>query len=289
MGTVLAVKDRPQPGRSDQRGAEARLPLSVFLIVRNEARRLSRTLEAVAALADDIVVVDSGSTDETCAIARAFGARVIVNTPFPGYGEQKRFAEAACRHDWVLNVDADEVISQALRQEIRALLSQPRIEADGYAVKIVEVLPGEESPAEGAHGLSAVRLYRRSRGSYNPSPVHDRVEMADGAVTARLRGVVEHHSILTLDQFAAKLSAYSALQAADAHRRGRRVSSLRVGVEFPYAFLRAYVGRRQFRRGVVGFLMALHYALFRTTRMAKIHALGSENRTLRALLALDTP
>ncbi|GMA76660.1 hypothetical protein GCM10025880_30770 [Methylorubrum aminovorans] len=87
----------------------APLPISVFIIVKNEADRLGASLAAVRDLADDIVVVDSGSTDGTQALAASLGARVIHND-WPGYGRQKRFAEGQCRHDWVLNLDADEVV-----------------------------------------------------------------------------------------------------------------------------------------------------------------------------------
>src|ERR671928_1972393 len=98
------------------------LPLSVFIIARNEADRLGATIRAVRELTDDLVVVDSGSTDGTQAVAEALGARVIHN-PWPGYGPQKRFAEEQCRHDWLLNLDADEVVPPELAENIRALFA----------------------------------------------------------------------------------------------------------------------------------------------------------------------
>src|SRR3712207_4928412 len=98
------------------------LPLSVFIIARNEADRIGATIRAVRDLTDDLVVIDSGSTDGTQAVAEELGARVIFNA-WPGYGPQKRFGEEQCRHDWILNLDADEELSPALREEIRSLFA----------------------------------------------------------------------------------------------------------------------------------------------------------------------
>jgi glycosyltransferase involved in cell wall biosynthesis len=105
-----AVTPRPVP------------PLSVFIIARDEADRITRTLEAVSALSDDIIVIDSGSRDGTVALAKEAGARVIHNE-WPGYGQQKRFAEQQCRHNWMLNLDADEVVPPELAGEIAALFA----------------------------------------------------------------------------------------------------------------------------------------------------------------------
>ena len=101
--------------------ASRKIPVSCFLITRNEEDVLDTALRSVVDLVDEIVVVDSGSSDRTVAIARCYGARVIERA-WPGFGPQKRFAERACRNDWVLNLDADEALSPELAQEIRALL-----------------------------------------------------------------------------------------------------------------------------------------------------------------------
>src|SRR3954463_10532396 len=98
------------------------LPISIFIIAQNEADRIGDTIRAVRGLSDDVVVIDSGSTDGTQAAAEALGARVIYN-PWPGYGPQKRFAEDQCRHKWMLNLDADEVTPPGLFQEIIALFA----------------------------------------------------------------------------------------------------------------------------------------------------------------------
>jgi glycosyltransferase involved in cell wall biosynthesis len=247
------------------------LPISVFIIARNESERLGRTLQAIAGLVDDLVVIDSGSTDDTVAVAERAGARVIVNTPFPGYGPQKRFAEDACRNDWVLNIDADEVVSAHLREEIVQLFGTSRDLADAYFIRIIDMLPGETAPPPLAYSVSPVRLYRLSRGRYRNSTVHDRVVLEAGARTKHLSGPILHYSITSLGEQMEKLQRYSTLQAADLLAAGRVPSRLRIVVEFPLSFLKAYIGRRYALRGVYGYLVALNYAYYRSLRLAKAY------------------
>ncbi len=119
--------------------------LSIFIIARDEADRIGRTIAAVRDLSDDIVLVDSGSQDDTVAIAEALGARVLHND-WPGYGPQKRFAEDQCRHNWLLNIDADEVAPPDLVEEIRRSLAGGAPGIDGFRIRIAEIFPGEERP-----------------------------------------------------------------------------------------------------------------------------------------------
>jgi glycosyltransferase involved in cell wall biosynthesis len=242
--------------------------LSIFIIARDEADRIARTIEAVRGLSDDIVLVDSGSTDGTQAIAEKLGARVIFN-PWPGYGEQKRFAEEQCRHDWLLNIDADEVVPSDLAAEIAALFGGTGPAADAYKIRIAEIFPGEPAPHRFAYALAPVRLYRKDKGRYSPSPVHDRVDLAPDARVARLKGTVHHYSVRSLGEQMTKLNSYSDAQADDLDRRGQTLSVFRLAVEFPANFIKAYVGRRHALRGVYGFMTAMNYAFYRYLRVAK--------------------
>ncbi|MCA0422587.1 MAG: glycosyltransferase family 2 protein [Proteobacteria bacterium] len=246
--------------------AENATGLSVFVITRNEADRLPRTLAAVVGLSDDIVVVDSGSTDATCAIAEQFGARVIHNE-WPGYGPQKRFAEEQCRHTWLLNIDADEVIPPDLAREIRAAIASDA--ADAYEIRIAEIFPSEERPHPWAYALAPVRLYRKDKGRYSPSPVHDRVDLIPGARVARLKGTIHHFSVRSIGDQIAKLNAYTDQQVRDLANRGKHIPAWRLFVEFPAAFLKAYILRRHFVRGYYGVITAANHAFYRWLRVAK--------------------
>jgi len=243
-------------------------PLSIFIIARDEADRIGRTIAAVRSLSDDIVVVDSGSTDGTQALAEGLGARVI-ERPWPGYGQQKRFAEEQCRHPWLLNLDADEVTPPELAAEIAGLFAQGEPAADAYQLRIAEIFPGEGAPHRFAYALAPVRLYRSDKGRYSPSPVHDRVDLAPGARVARLKGTIHHYSVRSLGEQIAKLNAYSDAQADDLDKRGETLSALRLALEFPGNFLKAYIGRRHALRGVYGFMTAMNYAFYRYLRVAK--------------------
>jgi glycosyltransferase involved in cell wall biosynthesis len=242
--------------------------LSIFIIARDEADRIGRTIEAVRGLSDDIVLVDSGSTDGTQAIAERLGARVLFN-PWPGYGQQKRFAEEQCRHDWLLNIDADEVVPSDLAAEIAALFAGTGPAADACEIRIAEIFPGEPAPHRFAYALAPVRLYRKDKGRYSPSPVHDRVDLVPGARVARLKGTVHHYSVRSLGEQMSKLNSYSDAQADDLDRRRQSLSVFRLAVEFPANFIKAYIGRRHALRGVYGFMTAMNYAFYRYLRVAK--------------------
>lgn len=244
------------------------LPLSVFIIAQNEVDRIGATIRAVRALTDDLVVVDSGSTDGTQALAQSLGARVIHHA-WPGYGPQKRFAEEQCRHPWLLNVDADEVVPDDLAARIRALFTAGEPARSAYRIGIAEIFPGEGRPHPWAYTLTPVRLYRRDRGRYSPSPVHDRVDLAPGVAAGRLKGVIHHFSVRSLGDQLDKLNRYSDQQADDLAARGVAIPTWRLFVELPGNFLKAYLGRRHFVRGTYGFLTAMNYAISRHLRVAK--------------------
>jgi glycosyltransferase involved in cell wall biosynthesis len=244
------------------------LPLSVFIIARDEADRIGATIHGIRSLTDDLVVVDSGSMDGTQDVAASFGARVIHND-WPGYGPQKRFAEDQCRHVWVLNVDADEVVTEALAREIRGLFAQGAPEADAYEVPITEVFPGEKAPHRFAYSLAPVRLYRRDKGRYVESKVHDRVAFSEPVTIRRLRNTIHHYSVRSLGDQIIKLAAYAEQQAEDLDRRGKRLAAWRIITEFPLCFLKAYVARRHFVRGLYGVMTAVNFAYFRWLRVAK--------------------
>ena len=247
------------------------LPVSCFIIAKNEADRIEDAIRSVHAwVAEIVVVVDAASSDGTEEVARRHGA-VVIRNAWRGYGPQKRFAEDCCRNNWLLNLDADEAVTPELKAEIHNLFAAGEPAADGYEIAIVDLFPGETRPSVFAHRLAPVRLYRRDRGRYVDSPVHDRVAFASDARIARLSGVMHHRSIRSLGDQISKLDRYSTMQAEDFVARGRRLPLVRVYAEFPLAFLKAWIGRRLILRGTYGFLVAMNYAMFRHMRVAKVY------------------
>lgn len=254
-----------------------RIPLSAFIIAFNEAHRIGKTIDAVKDLADDIVVVDSGSTDGTRMLAREHGARVI-HRDWHGYGHQKRFAESQCKHEWLLNLDADEVVTQGLKSEMEALFNGSKPPPPGvYSMRICEVMPGESAPRPFAYAHRYIRLYHRSAGSYRPSTVHDTVQVNRGFKVKRLKGKVHHHSAVTVGTQIAKFNNYTDALVEDMQRRHVIRPAWRLFFEFPVAFFKAYVMRRYFLRGIRGHTSAMSYAFFRYLRLAK-HVEARQNK-----------
>jgi glycosyltransferase involved in cell wall biosynthesis len=248
-------------------GAKPLPDFSIFIIALNEADRIGRTIEAIRGLSDDIIVVDSGSTDGTQEIAKRAGARVMHND-WPGYGPQKRFAESQCRYEWLFNLDADEFVPPELVEEIRDLMTEHK-NFDGVEIPIAEMFPGEKKPHRFAYTLNPVRIYNRQRGRYVESIVHDRVAFDQPPRLKRIKHIIHHISVRSIGDQIDKLNAYSTMQAKDMALRGKPVSAWRLFVEFPASFLKAYIMRRHFLRGVYGFMTSMNYAFYRWLRVAK--------------------
>jgi glycosyltransferase involved in cell wall biosynthesis len=242
-----------------------KVPVSVFVIARDEEARLARTLAAVG-WADQIVVVDSGSTDRTCEIARAGGAEVHAHD-WQGYGPQKAYAESLCRHDWLLNVDADEVVTPALAAEIAALLADEPAPG-AYRVRILTVYPGAARPRWLANDYNVVRLYHRGVARYRPHPLFDRVE-AD-VPPGQLRAPIHHFPLLSWAHLVEKENRYTTFVAEAAGARRRRALLLRLPFETPLVFFRFFVLRRHLTGGWRGFMFSLTAAFARTLRIAKM-------------------
>jgi glycosyltransferase involved in cell wall biosynthesis len=249
------------------------LPISAFIIAHNEADRIGPAIGSLRGLADEIVVVDSGSTDGTQALCEKLGARVV-HSDWPGYGLQKRFAEDQCRHDWLLNIDADERLTPELAAEIRTLFRGGAPSAPGCALRIVNLYRHEAGPAPLAFSLAPVRLYDRRRGRYSDNLVHDRVGFLapeDAGKVLRLAHPVLHYSMRSLSAWVAKMNAYSDLQVAEMAGRGRRPGFWRLYVEFQLGFLKAFILRREILRGRWGLIAAVTYGYGRFLRLAKAY------------------
>jgi glycosyltransferase involved in cell wall biosynthesis len=214
--------------------------LSVILITLDEEERLPACLASVEGLADEIVVVDTGSRDRTVEIAEHAGARVerIPRHAFRGHGLSKQRALDLATCPWVLLLDADERVTPALRQEIAALLAG-RPAADGYWIRRDVYYLGGRMRWGGLGHDRVIRLFRRERGRLTPEPVHTTVEVT--GATARLRGTLEHHTVRTVREHLVKVERYGSVRTAGFAARGRGYRAtdwLRMPVEF---VLRAFV------------------------------------------------
>ena len=250
------------------------LPLSLVVITRDAAAELAACL-ASAPFAAEALVVDSGSADHTVEVARAAGARVIVE-PWRGFGPQKRFAVGAARHDWVLCLDADERVSPELGGAVRALFERGAPPACAYAMARRNRFLGRWL----AHGEGypdwTVRLFDRRRAQWSDDAVHERV-VSDTKV-ARLPGDLLHASAESLDDYLAKQNRYTSIQAAALHARGIRSSAAQLVLSPLARFLRFYVLRLGFLDGAAGFAHIAIGAFASFQKHVKLRALEVAER-----------
>jgi glycosyltransferase involved in cell wall biosynthesis len=226
------------------------MSLSVVVITRNEAANLRDCLQSVP-FADDIVVVDSGSTDDTVAIARDCGARVTETADWPGFGPQKNRALALARGDWVLSLDADERVTPQLAAQIQAAMASADVSA--YDIPRLTRFCGQWIHHCGWTPDHVLRLFRRGQARFSDDLVHERVLTELGTRPGRLTSPLLHESYPTPAHYWRKLEAYSQAWARQHHARGRRASMARAGAAGVVAFLRSYFLRLGFLDGAMGF------------------------------------
>lgn len=243
------------------------LPLSVYLITLNEARMIGDVLEAVLSLADEIIVVDCGSTDDTVKIAETCGARVI-HQDWLGYGAQKRFAEDQCCNDWLLNLDGDEVLPPVLIHEIRALFQGGVPPCSLYQIKMTTIYPHHMRPRFWADAKNVIRLYDRRVARMADHPTWDAVSSPPAVTVGQLAAPAYHHSFASHRHALAKIRRYAAAQAI--HQPLKPLWSLIPRLIFmpPVDFLKAYILRRHFIGGVYGFVHSGLYAYGRFLKHA---------------------
>lgn len=251
----------------------ARQPLSVAIITRNAAHQLAACLDS-AAFADEIVVVDSGSDDDTVDLARSRGARVIAQD-WLGFGPQKQFAVGQAAHDWVLCLDADERVSPELRAAIESALAAPAHCAYRFPRRN-RFLGRYLRHGEGYPDWS-LRLYDRRRARWSDDAVHEKV-IADGEIGS-LSGDLLHESADTLESYLAKQNRYTTLAAEAAHRAGKRAGAAQVALSPVVRFIKFYLVRRGFLDGLPGFV---HIAIGCFTSFAKYAKLVELQRRDRA-------
>nr|CRH05071.1 putative GT2 : Lipopolysaccharide core biosynthesis glycosyltransferase waaE [Candidatus Magnetococcus massalia] len=226
-----------------------RLPISGVIITLNEAHRLEACL-ATLQFCQEILVVDSGSNDQTVAVAEASGARVVVQS-WLGYGAQKQFAIDQAQNDWVLCLDADEQLEEALQQEIIERFSQGSPEP-GVAFEMPRrnrfmgrwLNHGEGYPDPN------LRLFNRQQGRWSQDPVHEHVTV-DGTVE-RLRGAIRHQSEESLEHYLAKQNRYTTLQAKRLVAQGKKVGLTKLLISPLLRFLKFYLLRLGFLDGLPG-------------------------------------
>lgn len=245
---------------------ETRMRLSVIIIACNEADNIVDCLNSVA-FADERIVLDSGSTDDTVALAEAAGAKVHVTHDWPGFGPQKNRALDLAQGEWVLSLDADERVTPALAAEIQAVISDPRSGA-AYEIPRLSSFCGKFIRHSGWWPDAVLRLFRRGQARFSDAAVHERV--VTDAPVGRLKAHFLHYTYPDLASAIQKMNRYSSDAAATLHAKGRRASILSALGHSAWTFFRIYVLRRGFLDGGHGFVLAVLAAMGNFSRYVKL-------------------
>jgi glycosyltransferase involved in cell wall biosynthesis len=247
--------------------------ISVVIITFNEERNLARCLGSVKEVADDVVVVDSFSTDGTERIAREHGARFVQHA-FAGHIEQKNWAITQAKHPWVLSLDADEALDPVLAAAIDRVKQDPQ--ADGYTMNRLTNYCGSWIRHGGWYPDRKLRLWNSRKGRWGGTNPHDRFEMDAGSRTAHLDGDLLHYSYHTISDHVKQADYFTSIAAKAMHARGRRAGVLKLLLS-PWAkFIGGYFLQGGMRDGFHGFVIARISAHATFLKYAKLRQLWRE-------------
>ena len=248
--------------------------ISVAIITKDEERNIRDCLESVK-WADEILVVDNGSTDRTLSICQEYGARIF-QEEWKGYSGQKNSAVEKAGNEWVLNLDADERVSPELRQEMQKSLEENR-GVDGYWIPRKNFFLGQWIRYCGWYPDLNLRLFRKSRGRFGERAVHERVEVE--GKTATLTHPLIHKTYQSLSDFFVRMDRYSTLAAQEMHRARRKFRRMDVVFRPPFTFLQMYLLRAGFLEGYLGFVLSVLYSYYSFAKYIKLKELPKSEKS----------
>jgi len=252
----------------------AKLPISVFIITLNEEKNIARALKSVD-FAEEIIVVDSGSTDATIEIVKSFGIEPVHND-WPGYSKQKQFAMDLCQHEWVLNIDADEEVNSALVERFIQVM-----ESDDYAS--VRCLRHDVFMGSVLSPLTRLarntRFYKKTKAVFDDTRlVHERVIVTGKELLVSEH--ITHYGYPGIELFTDKKNKYSSLKAKEKHLKGKKFSYLKLFLIFPLVFFQEWLFKRKIFSGVPGLVLSIiqaHYAFIKEAKLYEFNAKDNED------------
>ena len=241
-------------------------PVSAIVITKNEADAIADALTSLA-WADEIIVVDAESTDDTAAIARRFTERVYQRS-WNGYVEQKNHAASLATHDWIFSLDADERVPEDLSAEMRALLRTDP-DARGYRMPRVSFYLGRWMRTTDMYPDYQLRLYDRRHARWEGMHVHESVKVSDGRI-GYLKSELQHYPYRDLSEHLIRMDRYTTLAARQMFEKGKRATRLELLLHPPVAFARNYILKGGFRDGKPGLIISLVNSYYVMLKFAKL-------------------
>lgn len=245
--------------------------ISAVMIVKNEGKRLAKTLDALSAFAD-VVVYDNGSTDNTLAIAKSYNNARLIQGDFLGFGESKNKAATYAKNDWILSIDADEVLDDELLKQLTTKQLQTRcvyqiLRANYYRGKRIKYC---------WHSKTITRLYHKTVTAFDLKKVHEKIN-DDGLKTEQLSGLIRHYSYADISDFIQKSDHYSTLFAID--NAGKKTASpTQAFLNAGFSFFKTYFLKRGFLDGYIGLVIAISHANTNFYKYIKLYERNQRQR-----------
>jgi glycosyltransferase involved in cell wall biosynthesis len=248
------------------------IKISAVIITLNSERTLSKVLESINGWADEIVVVDSGSTDSTLHIANKFNC-TIFHRDFDGYGPQKNFAIDKAKNDWVFSLDSDEVLTHELKKEINQVLNQNPPDVTGFLVPLTLYFLGKPMRFGKENKMPILRLFNKKYGNFSNNMVHENIELK-GKIR-KLKHQFIHYSYADLEDYLTKFNKYTTLAAKELNKKNKHASVFKIILRLPFSFLKEYFFNFNFLNGYRGFIWAVFSAFYPMVKYAKLREINS--------------
>lgn len=240
------------------------IPASVYIITLNEEVNIAASLDRVSEF-DEVILVDSGSNDGTLDIAKSYPNVTTFYKKFLGFSEQKAYALSLCKNPWVLNIDADELVTQEYIEAIKSTISEDKVDA---LESTRTLLRWSKAPRNFSKPERLIRFFRKSAGSYPQRRVHESIAIVGDI--ARTDATILHYENLTLSKRIAKSNSYSELKALDKYESGGSASIISFVLAFPVTFIRLYIFKGHCFDGVEGFLTCMNASFYAFMKYAKL-------------------
>jgi glycosyltransferase involved in cell wall biosynthesis len=251
-----------------------KLPISVFIITKNEEEHIEKTLKSVS-LFDEVILVDSGSTDSTLDIAKRYGAKIYTHS-WQGYAKQKQYAMSLCSNEWVLNLDGDEQVNPSLINAFKEIIEQDKADSVRFWRNDIFI---DKPLSTWSKKPNNHRLYKRSKSFFDDSRLAHESATVNGKEIF-INETFDHFGYGSIETLTTKNNNYSSLKANEKFAKGKRYSNVKLITIFPIVFIKEYFFQRKIFSGKRGFILAImgaYYAFIKEAKLFENHQLNNKD------------